>query len=108
MLAAVFLTTCQTVFSEMPCPHSLSARQTHRNSLSFGHPGKEMLVDFRACPTRVQPHSLDRVSCSLLLPCYRNKDVDLGIRICVLDFSRTNSKWAAKRRRTNVRKGSRL
>ena len=32
MLAAVFLTTCQTVFSEMPCPHGLPARQTHRNS----------------------------------------------------------------------------
>jgi hypothetical protein len=32
MLAAVFLTTCQTVFSEMPCPQSLPARQTHRNS----------------------------------------------------------------------------
>ena len=30
MLAAVFLTTCQTVFSEMPCPHGLPARQTHR------------------------------------------------------------------------------
>lgn len=32
MLAAVFLTTCQIVFSEMPCPHGLPARQTHRNS----------------------------------------------------------------------------
>ena len=32
MLAAVFLTTCQTVFSEMLCPQSLPARQTHRNS----------------------------------------------------------------------------
>src|SRR6266702_5048657 len=32
ILAAVFLTTCQTVFSEMPCPQSLPARQTHRNS----------------------------------------------------------------------------
>jgi hypothetical protein len=32
MLAAVFLTTCQTVFSEIPCPHGLPARQTQRNS----------------------------------------------------------------------------
>ena len=32
MLAATFLTTCQTVFSEIPCPHSLSVRQTHRNN----------------------------------------------------------------------------
>jgi hypothetical protein len=32
MLVAVFLTTCQTVFSEIPCPQSLPARQTHRNS----------------------------------------------------------------------------
>ncbi len=32
MLAAVFLTTCQIVFSEMPCPHGLPARQTHRKS----------------------------------------------------------------------------
>jgi hypothetical protein len=31
-LAAVFLTTCQTVFSEIPCPQSFPARQTHRNS----------------------------------------------------------------------------
>jgi hypothetical protein len=30
MLAAVFLTTCQTVFSEMPSPHGLPARQTHQ------------------------------------------------------------------------------
>jgi len=30
MLAAVFLTTCQTVFSEMPSPHDLPTRQTHR------------------------------------------------------------------------------
>jgi hypothetical protein len=27
-----FLTTCQTVFSEMQCPHGLPARQTPRNS----------------------------------------------------------------------------
>jgi hypothetical protein len=32
MLAAVSLTTCQTVFSEMLCPQSLPARQTHRNT----------------------------------------------------------------------------
>jgi hypothetical protein len=32
MLAAVFFTTCQTVFSETPRPQSLSARQTHRNN----------------------------------------------------------------------------
>ena len=32
IVAAVFLTTCQTVLSEMPCPQSLPARQTHRNS----------------------------------------------------------------------------
>jgi hypothetical protein len=32
MLVAVFLTTCQTVFSEMLLPESLSARQTHRNN----------------------------------------------------------------------------
>ena len=32
MLAAVFFTTCQTVFSEMPRPQSLSALQTHRRS----------------------------------------------------------------------------
>jgi hypothetical protein len=32
MLAAAFLTTCQTVFSEIPCPQSLPARQTHLNS----------------------------------------------------------------------------
>ena len=30
MLAAVFFTTCQTVFSEVPSPHGLPARQTHR------------------------------------------------------------------------------
>ena len=30
MLAAVFLTTCQTVFSEMPWPQGLPARQTQR------------------------------------------------------------------------------
>ncbi len=30
MDAAVFLTTCQTVFSEIPSPHGLPARQTHR------------------------------------------------------------------------------
>jgi hypothetical protein len=29
MLAAVFLTTCQTVFSEILCPHAFPARQTH-------------------------------------------------------------------------------
>jgi len=27
MLAAAFLTTCQTIFSEMPCPQGLPARQ---------------------------------------------------------------------------------
>jgi hypothetical protein len=32
MLAAAFLTTWLTVFSEMPCPQILPARQTHRNS----------------------------------------------------------------------------
>jgi hypothetical protein len=32
MLAAVFLTTCQTVFSEMLSPQSLPVRQTHRNN----------------------------------------------------------------------------
>jgi hypothetical protein len=32
MLVAVFLTTCETVLSEMPLPQSLSARQTHRNN----------------------------------------------------------------------------
>jgi hypothetical protein len=31
MLAAVFLTTCQTVFSEIQRPHGLPTRQTHRN-----------------------------------------------------------------------------
>jgi hypothetical protein len=31
-LMAVFLTTCHTVFSEMPWPQSLPARQTHRNN----------------------------------------------------------------------------
>ena len=30
IVAAVFLTTCQTVFSEMPSPHGLPALQTHR------------------------------------------------------------------------------
>ena len=30
MVAADFLTTCQTVFSEMPFPQGLTARQTHR------------------------------------------------------------------------------
>ncbi len=30
MVVAVFLTTCQTVFSEMPSPQILLARQTHR------------------------------------------------------------------------------
>ena len=30
---AAFLTTCHTVFSEMPWPQSLPARQTHRKSL---------------------------------------------------------------------------
>jgi hypothetical protein len=29
---AAFLTTCHTVFSEMPWPQSLPARQTHRNN----------------------------------------------------------------------------
>jgi hypothetical protein len=32
MLAAVFSTTCQIVFSEMQRPHGLPGRQTHRNS----------------------------------------------------------------------------
>ena len=31
MLAAVFSTTCQIVFSEMQLPHGLPGRQTHRN-----------------------------------------------------------------------------
>src|ERR1035441_8306817 len=32
MLEAVFLTTCQTVFSEMPHSHGLPALQTQRNN----------------------------------------------------------------------------
>jgi hypothetical protein len=38
MLAAAFLTTCQTVFSEIPCSLSSPARQTHRNSGPFSIP----------------------------------------------------------------------
>ena len=40
MLAAVFLTTCQTAFSEMQWPHGLPARQTHRNSGALSIPAE--------------------------------------------------------------------
>ena len=38
MPAAVFLTTCQTDFSEMPSPHGFLARQTHRKSGPLSRP----------------------------------------------------------------------
>jgi hypothetical protein len=38
MFAAAFLTTCQTIFSEIPSPQIFPARQTHRNNGPFSIP----------------------------------------------------------------------
>jgi len=63
MLAAVFFTTCQTVFSEMPRPQSLSARQTHRNNGPFSIPaaGHASSVSFRQHVQRGQWTLIKRV-----------------------------------------------
>jgi len=47
MLAAVFVTTCRTVFCEMPCPHSFPARQTLRKHPIYCHAERAAK---RACP----------------------------------------------------------
>ena len=52
MLVAVFLTTCQTVFPEMPRPQSLSTRQTHCQPGGRHMPGFSNEVQTVLCKVR--------------------------------------------------------